>query len=104
MCKSTIKWLDLYPIHTNLACLSKFHDVKMNGPAMALFLAQKRKTQESKQTNPAGKRFQAYVRHQHVLMQQLAILLTHNFFPLVPVRKIWAKPRATKFWEEACQA
>lgn len=36
-------------------------------------------------------------------MQQLAFLLTHNVFPLVTVQKVWAKPRAAKFWEEACQ-
>jgi len=33
-------------------------------------------------------------------MQQLAFSLTRNVFPLVPVQKIWAKPRAAKFWEE----
>ena len=39
----------------------------------------------------ARRRFQAYVRRRRVVSQLFLLLLTRNFFPLVPVRKIWAK-------------
>ena len=80
----------------------------MNGPAMALFLAQTKKAQERKlickRKRDARRRFQAYVRRRRVVTQLFVLLLTRNVFPLVPgVRKIWAKPRAATFWEETCQ-
>ena len=79
----------------------------MNSPAMALVLAQRKKAQERKlickRKRDARRRFQAYVRRRRVVTQLFVLLLTRNFFPLVPVRKIWAKPRAATFWEETCQ-
>ena len=80
----------------------------MNGPSMALFLAQTKKAQERKlickRKRDARRRFQAYVRRRRVVTQLFVLLLTRNVFPLVPgVRKIWAKPRAATFWEETCQ-
>ena len=56
--------------------------LKMNGPAMALFLAQKKKTQERqlicKRKRDARRRFQAYVRRRHVVTQLFVLLLTRN--------------------------
>ena len=81
--------------------------LKINGPAMTLFLAQTKKAQERKlickRKRDARRRFQAYVRRRRVVTQLFVLLLTRTFFPLVPVRKIWAKPRAATFWEETCQ-
>ena len=73
---------------------------------MALFLTQKKKKERKrvcKQKRDARRRFQAYVCCRRVATQLFVLLLTCNFFPLVPVQKIWAKPRATTFWEETCQ-
>ena len=79
----------------------------MNSPAMTLVLAQRKKAQElkliCKRKRAARRRFQACVRRRRVVTQLFVLLLTRNFFPLVPVRKIWAKPRAATFWEETCQ-
>lgn len=79
----------------------------MNSQAMALCLAQKKKKKERKlvckRKRDARRRFQAYVRRRRVATQLFVLLLTRNFFPLLPVRKIWAKPRTTTFWEETCQ-
>ena len=79
----------------------------MNSQAMALCLAQKKKETERKlvckRKRDARRRFQAYVRRRRVATQLFVLLLTRNFFPLLPVRKIWAKPRTTTFWEETCQ-
>ena len=82
--------------------------LKMNSQAMALCLAQKKKKKKErklvcKRKRDARRRFQAYVRRRRVATQLFVLLLTRNFFPLLPVRKIWAKPRTTTFWEETCQ-
>jgi len=68
----------------------------MNSQAMALFLAQKKKKEQKlicKWKRDARRRFQAYFRRQRVATRLFVLLLTHNFFRLLPVRKIWAKPR-----------
>ena len=73
---------------------------------MALFLTQKKKKERKlvcKRKRDARRRFQAYVRRPRVATQLFVLLLTRNFFPLVPVRKIWAQPRATTFWKLTCQ-
>lgn len=78
----------------------------MNSRAMALFLAQKKEKERKlacKRKRDARRRFQAYVRRRRVATQLFVLLLTRNFFPLLPVRKIWTKPRTTTFWEETCQ-
>ena len=60
----------------------------MNGPAMALFLAQTKKAHERKlickRKRDARRRFQAYVRRRRVVTQLFVLLLTRNVFPLVP--------------------
>ena len=78
----------------------------MNSRAMALFLAQKKEKERKlvcKRKRDARRRFQAYVHRRRVAAQLFVLLLTRNFFPLLPVRKIWTKPRTTNFWEETCQ-
>ena len=75
--------------------------LKINGPAMTLFLAQTKKAQKRKlickRKRDASRRFQAYVRRRRVVTQLFVLLLTRNFFPLVLVRNIWARPRASTF-------
>ncbi|XP_029210229.2 putative nuclease HARBI1 [Acropora millepora] len=78
----------------------------MNSRAMALILAQKKEKERKlvgKRKRDARRRFQAYVRRRRVATQMFVLLITRNFFPLLPVRKIWTKPRTTTFWEETCQ-
>ena len=59
-------------------------NLKMNGPAMALFLAQTKNAQERKlickRKRDARRRFQAYVRRRGVVTQLFVLLLTRNFF------------------------
>ena len=78
----------------------------MNSQSMALILDKKKKKERKlvrKRKIDASRRFQAYVRRRGVASQLFVLLLTRNFFSLLPVRKIWAKPRTTTFWEETCQ-
>ena len=56
-----------------------------------------------KRKRDARRQFQAYVRRRRFTTQLFVLLLTRNFFPLLPVRKIWTKPRTTTFSEETCQ-
>ena len=80
--------------------------LKVNSRAMALFLAQKKEKERRlvcKRKRDARRQFQAYVRRRRFATQLFVLLLTRNFFPLPPVRKIWTKPRTTTFWEETCQ-
>ena len=77
----------------------------MNGPAMVLFLAQAKKAQERKliceRKRDAKRRFQVYVLYvsrRRFVSPLFLLLLTRNFFPLVPVRKIWAKLFKSSFW------
>ena len=60
---------------------------------MVLFFGPEKKAQERicKGKRDARRRFHAYVRRRRVVSQLFLLLLTRNFFPGVPVRKIWAR-------------
>ena len=77
-------------LHVEGDFLSEFKlSLTMNSRAMALFLAQKKEKERKlvcKRKRDARRRFQAYVRRRRVATQMFVLLITRNFFPLLPVR------------------
>lgn len=57
----------------------------------------------SRREKDARRRWRTYLRRRRFVSMLFVMLLTRNFLPLVPIRKIWAKPRVNTFWEETCQ-